>query len=306
MRIENRVLPSGPTVKDEIANAAFWYGLMNGMESNYDDVRNHFDFEDIKNNFNSAARFGLNAQFTWAEGEIITAQKLLLKKLIPLAEKGLRHAKINQNDIEQYLSIIEKRVSRMQTGSQWILKSLSKLRNTGTYTEQLNAITAAMYSRQQDGKPVHEWKLASIEEAGGWAGSYMRVEQYMDTDLYTVNQGDLLELVANLMVWKYVRHIMVEDNQHRLVGIVTHRTMLKYIGQGAERGDPQNTEVSKIMYKDPIIIPPETATLDAIKIMRDNNISCLPVLKDDRLIGLVTENQFMDITRQLMEKKLKN
>jgi len=304
LRIENRVLPSGPSVVDEIANAAFWFGLMKGMAEKYSDISKIMDFDDVRSNFNSATRLGLNAQFLWIDKKIHPADKLILNHLLPLANQGLYDAGIDSNDIDKYLGIIENRVGNRQTGAQWILNSYSKLKNKGTQTEQLTAITAAIYKNQQKNKPIHRWKLASIRDSGGWQGSFERVEQYMETDLYTVKEDDLIELVANLMVWRHARHIMVEDNEHRLAGVVTNRTMLKYIAKGDSREDPHKSIIKEIMYPNPITVSPETATLDAISIMRKNKISCLPVLKNDRLVGLISENHFMDITRQLMEEHL--
>jgi len=304
IRIENRVLPSGPSVVDEIANATFWFGLMRGIANEYSDVSKIIDFDSVRTNFNSSTHLGLTSQFSWLNGKIYPADKLILKKLLPLAQKGLTDANIISEDIDKYLGIIEKRVGKRQTGAQWILKSFSDIRNSGTQAEQLRAITAAIYKNQKKNLPVHDWELANIKDSGGWQGSFETVGQYMDTNLYTVNQDDLVELVANMMVWRYVRHIMIEDNEHQLAGVVTYRTMLKYIGEGDLRRDPHSTAVKDIMYIDPITVTPETTTLEAIALMRDNRISCLPVLKDNRLVGLVTENHFLDISRQLMEEHL--
>jgi len=304
LRIENRVLPSGPSVVDEIANATFWFGVMKGMAEKYSDISKVMAFDDVRSNFNSATRLGLNAQFLWTDKKMHPADQLILNDLLPLANQGLQDARIDSKDIDKYLGIIEKRVGNRQTGAQWILNSYSKLKNKGTQTEQLTAITAAIYKNQQTNDPVHSWKLASIHDSGGWQGSFERVEQYMDTDLYTVKENDLIELVANMMVWRHARHIMVEDNEHRLAGVVTNRTMLKYIAKGDSREDPHTSIIREIMYPNPITVTPETTTLDAISIMRKNRISCLPVIKNDRLVGLISENHFMDITRQLMEEHL--
>ena len=304
LRIENRVLPSGPSTVDAIANAAFWFGLMNGIAEKYEDVTKNIQFNDVRTNFNSATQSGLNAQLTWFDGRIYPADKLILDVLLPIAEDGLKISKIDSKDIDKYIKIIEDRVKNKQTGADWILRSYSGLQNKGTQAEQLRAITSAIYKNQKKNRPVSKWKLASTKDFGAWEGSFERVEQYMDTDLYTVNQDDLIEFAANMMVWRYVRHIMVEDNRHRLAGVVTYRTMLKYIGEGEARENLHTAPIKTIMYKDPITITPETPTLEAINIMRTNRISCLPVVKNDVLVGLVTENHFMNITHQLMEEHL--
>jgi CBS domain-containing protein/gamma-glutamylcysteine synthetase len=305
LRIENRILPSGPTVQDEIANAAFWFGLMNGVANTYEDITAVMEFEDVKANFLAAAQAGLNAQFTWIDGQVSPAQRLICDQLLPLAREGLRAAGIDPKESEHYLQIIDQRVCSGQTGSQWLLKSYAALRKQGTRAERLSALTAAIRQRQQNGQPVHEWSLARIEEGGGWKQSYLRVEQYMDTDLFTVNQDELVDLVANLMLWKHSRHVLVEDNRHRLVGIVSHRTLLRLIGDEQYQGRKNPIPVSAIMYRDPVTVTPETPTLEAIALMRRKGISCLPVVKDEHLVGLVTEQHFMDIARQLLEQQLR-
>ncbi|NNF04142.1 MAG: hypothetical protein HKN17_06725, partial [Rhodothermales bacterium] len=69
LRIENRVFPSGPTPIDEVANAAFWFGLVSGLASRYDDIRPLLDFDQAKSNFISAARQGLASEIYWIDGK---------------------------------------------------------------------------------------------------------------------------------------------------------------------------------------------------------------------------------------------
>ncbi|HEX7176972.1 MAG TPA: glutamate-cysteine ligase family protein, partial [Pyrinomonadaceae bacterium] len=85
LRIENRVIPSGPTVLDEVANAAFFTGLMQALPAVYGEIDKLISFDDAKANFLSAARHGLDAQFTWVGGERQTAAGLILEHLLPLA-----------------------------------------------------------------------------------------------------------------------------------------------------------------------------------------------------------------------------
>ncbi len=90
LRIENRVLPAGPTVLDQTANAAFWLGTMIGMAHEYKDVSQHMSFDDAKDNFTKAAKFGIDTQLTWFGNEKISCCELILKHLLPIARKGLR------------------------------------------------------------------------------------------------------------------------------------------------------------------------------------------------------------------------
>ena len=87
LRIENRVLPAGPTVLDEMANAAFWLGAMTGMAAEIEDIRDHISFADARDNFGKAAKFGLDTKFTWFNDIKIGPTRLILDELLPLAEK---------------------------------------------------------------------------------------------------------------------------------------------------------------------------------------------------------------------------
>lgn len=305
LRIENRVFPSGPTILDEMANAAFWFGLMGGITHKYDDITKLMDFDEARANFISAARLGLGAQFTWLDNRMIPAQHLILDELLPLAEEGLRLKKIDEKDIKRYLSVIEGRMKANQTGAGWQLRSLGNMKHRGTGSERLTALTAAMHRRQESGKPVHEWDLATLEEGGGWKQNYLRVEQYMSTDLVTVNQDEVVDLVASLMDWYRIRHVLVEDNEHRLVGIVSHRSVLRLVAQGLSSNDTRMMPVSSIMTSNPISVRPETTTWDAITTMRREKVAALPIVREGRLVGLVTERDFMEIAGMLVEEKLK-
>jgi CBS domain-containing protein len=306
LRIECRAIPAGPSVVDEVANAAFWIGSVIGALSEFDDITDFLDFDDAKGNFLDAARQGLNATFTWANDETIGAKELIIERLLPLARHGLAAAGCNAVDIERYLGIIEERVAKCATGSQWLLRSLADMRGKGARTEQLAALTAATASRQHDGQPCHDWPLAQIEEGGGWKNNYLRVEQYMTTELFTVHEDELIDLVAFVMDRKQIRHVLVEDDSHQVVGLVSYRSLLRLLTRG-QIGEPGlAVPVKEVMVRDPITIPPETPTTEAIEIMHRNRISVLPVVKSGKLVGTVGERDFMHIARQFLEERLRD
>jgi len=305
LRIENRVLPCGPTVRDEVANAAFWFGLLSGLAEEVDDIREAMAFDTVFTNFLAAARHGLDAHLTWLDGESVTAQKLLVETLLPLARRGLEVRGIDAADIERYLDTVEARVDSRRTGSQWQLASLAGMGEKGTVEERMAALVAATVERQRHGRPVHEWARAELDEAGSWKPSYLRVEQYMSTDLLTVNEEEPIDLVANLMDWHRIHHVPVEDNDHRLVGLVSHRPLLRFLASEEGRREAGPIPVSRVMVSDLVTVPPETTTLEAIDVMRKHRISCLPVVKDQRLIGIVTERDFMRIAGTLLEEMLR-
>ncbi|NNE45215.1 MAG: CBS domain-containing protein [Rhodothermales bacterium] len=306
LRIENRILPSGPTVVDEVANAAFWFGLVAGLAEKVGDVSHLMDFDDAKSNFIAAARHGLGAQLAWFEGTRMPAHELILKKLLPVARKGLVLADIEQADIDRYLGIIEDRVSRLATGAQWMLESLARMkRQPGTRADRLNAVVAGMLSRQKVGNPVHEWSLATLDEAK--AMRHMRgtrVEHFMTTELFTVNDEELVELVASLMDWNKIEHVLVEDREHRLVGLVTHRNLLRYLSSSGAGDEQVDVPVKDIMIRNPITISPETLTSDAVQLMRQKGINSLPVVRDRQLVGIITERDFYRIAGELLDDSM--
>ncbi len=303
LRIENRVMPSGPTIVDEVANAAFWCGLMVEFSRRYEDITEHIDFDHAAGNFYSAAREGSVAPLSWLDGQEVTASRLVLETLLPAAEQGLRSQKVEEQDIQKYLSIIEARVRTGQTGSRWLTRSLHRMKNEGTVGQRATALVAATIRRQQLGKPVSEWEEARLSEGGAPRYTYQRVEQFMTTDLYTVNADDAVDLVANIMAWERVRHVLVEDKQHRLVGLISNRAMLRFLAGG---GITKDAAVSDLMRKDLLTVPPQTPTVEAIRLMREKRIGCLPVLSDDKLVGVLTEENFLRIAGDLLEVQLRD
>ena len=305
LRIENRILPSGPTVRDEVANAAFWYGLVSGILGEYRDVTQRMRFDDAQGNFFSAAQHGLNAQLVWIDGNLEPATRLILDTLLPLARAGLVDSRIDPSDADRYLAVVEERVRTGRTGAQWALSSLTGMGDRGPLTERMSALTAATVRRQASGEPVHTWEPAELEEGGGWRHNYLVVEQCMDTDLVTVGEDEPVDLVAHLMDWNNIRHVLVEDAENHLVGIVSQRALVRLVGSyhPEQLGGP--LPVSSVMQADPVTVAPEASSLEAIELMRRLRLSCLPVVKNGHLVGVVTENQFMRIAGQLLEEKLR-
>ena len=304
LRIENRVLPAGPTVIDEIANAAFFFGLMSAFTGEYEDVSKAMDFADAKANFFAAARHGLNAQFNWFGDKSFTAASLIVDHLLPQAEAALASQGIASEDIERYLGTIDKRVRANQTGSQWVLKSLMNMGEERTMDVRHRTVTSAMLECQRSGAPVHEWPLARLKGNEDWRPSYETVGQFMSTDLFTVRPEDLVDLVASVMDWRHIRHVPVEDADGRLVGLVSHRALLRLVGKGSREGPGDPVSVREIMTADPLTVSPDTPTLVALRKMRKAEVGCLPVVEDERLVGIVTERDFVEVSGRLLEEQL--
>jgi CBS domain-containing protein len=308
LRIEMRAIPSGPTIADEMANAAFFLGLMAALPAEYGDVSRQIPFDEVKDNFLAAARQGLRAQFTWLDETSPPASVLVLEHLLPLAREGLQQEHIETADIDRYLGIIEERVRRQQTGSLWALRSLAEMGTEGTREQRLHALAASMLEEEQSGHPVHEWSTARLSSRQDWRQNFQTVGQFMSTDLFTVRPDDLVDLAANVMNWKHVRHVPVEDDEGRLIGIVSHRDLLRLLARGltGSHAGPVAVPVvvKDIMIPNPLTVSPETSTVDAIQTMRRYNVGCLPVTKDGRLVGILTAQDFLNLSADLIEAHL--
>ncbi len=302
LRIENRVIPSGPTILDEVANAAFFFGMMSKLSRSIGDIREHLSFSDAKSNFLAAAREGLRAQQVWFEGRQMTAQELILEELLPLAREGLDEAGIDDGDIDRYMGVIQQRVEMRRTGARWQLESLEGMKDKGSENERLRALTTSMIEQAESGRPVGEWQLGDMCGTQDWRDSYRTVGQFMATDLFTVRPDDIVDFAASLMEWRYVRHVPVEDDTGQLLGLISHRQLLRLIA----RGNPADEAITvrDIMRPDPVTVSPETTTVEAIRLMREKRLSCLPVTENGQLVGLVTEYDLVVVAGRLLETYL--
>jgi CBS domain-containing protein len=129
------------------------------------------------------------------------------------------------------------------------------------------------------------------------------VGQFMATDLFTVRPDDLVDLAASVMNWRHIRHVPVENEEGRLVGLLSHRAMLRLL-TSRNRNEESGVTVREIMTSDPLTVTSTTPTLEALELMRCNRIGCLPVVDDDRLIGIVTSFDFLQAAATLFKERL--
>lgn len=303
LRIENRILPSGPSTADEMANAAFWIGLMQGMALNYRDIRPLMEFDDAKSNFIGAARRGLASEVEWIDGKRWSSGELIADQLIEIAKHGLKERRVDEEDVERYLGIIDSRVKNQLTGAQWQLGSLAAMKREGNSTraERLDALVESMIAQQKTEAPGHEWPLATVQAKALNTIHGTRVEHFMSTDLFTVQEDELVDFVAVLMKWRHIRHVLVENDEQGLVGLVTLRSILKALSEISHFGQDQDLSVGEIMVKNPVSVSPETATTQAIKLMRENNVGALPVVLNKQLVGIITETDFSLLADRLFD-----
>lgn len=291
LRIENRYLPSGPTTADEIANLAFWSGLMANMPDSYAGNWDAYDFDDAKENFYKAAMWGIQSGMVW-EGKLMSATQLILDVLLPLSRKGLVKMDVHQKEINHYLDIIRKRADKKATGARWMVGSFRRLKETLDKEEASVALTAIMDKRRRSGVPVGEWELASLQEIESVNIQYDVVSNVMSTDLITVTGDYIVELVMKIMEWRNIRHLPVEDNDGRLKGIITKKRLDRYLDGSKDAGQMTAADV---MDQNPTTIKPDEDIRYAMLLMLDEGISCLPVIEQGKLIGIITDKDTQSI-----------
>ncbi len=285
LRIENRYIPSGPTTTDEVANMVFWVGVMMGKPKRYNNIHEKWDFKDVKTNFFNAARYGMSCQFYW-NGTYISSHDLILNELIPMAYKGLYRVGVTPKDAEYYLKVIKDR-AQAQNGSEWMARGYRQLLNKHKRYEAMQILTAKIYEKQELGFPVSTWERLperiniSFKDGG-------IVKHIMSSDIFSVDKKSSLALVLHIMKWKNIHHMPVINSSRELIGLITWTDVETYLGNSRQ----QQCSVGKIMKTDILTTTEYTRVSEAKKIMKDNNIGCLPVINQSKLVGLITLNDF--------------
>ena len=152
VRIEQRVLPAGPTVRDMMANAALYFGAVHMLARMVGDAEAALPFALARENFYEAARHGLDAEIHWLDGFARRPIRDVLRELVPLAAEGLVAQGMDDDLIEHYLGIISLRLNSGRNGADWQLAHFNRYGD-------LHKLTAAYVENQRIGRPVHEWPL---------------------------------------------------------------------------------------------------------------------------------------------------
>ena len=159
LRVENRVLPAGPTVVDMMANAAFYYGLLRTLAEEDRPLWTKLSFTAAHDNFLEAARNGMAARLYWPGLGEVTADELVLRQLLPMADEGLRRWKVAAEVRDRYLSVIEGRAKTGRNGAAWQVSTVTALEARGldrpsALAEMLRRYCELMHSNS----PVHTWE----------------------------------------------------------------------------------------------------------------------------------------------------
>jgi hypothetical protein len=161
LRVENRVLPAGPTVLDIMANAAFYYGLIRVIAEDERPVWSQMSFSAAEENFHAGAREGIDAKLYWPGLGEVPAAELVLRRLLPLAREGLERWGLASADADRLLGIIERRCVTLRNGAAWQSQMFHHLYEGGRLDrgEALLEMTRRYREYMHSNQPVHEWPL---------------------------------------------------------------------------------------------------------------------------------------------------
>ena len=153
LRIEHRVAPAGPTPRDAVANAAFYFGLVTALARSPEPPEARLDFAAARANFYEAARYGLAAKVIWLDGRRGSLADLCRDVLLPLAAEGLTQLGVAPAECTEWLGILGGRLGSGQNGATW---QRAWVRRHG---RDMCALTLACRDRQARDCPVHEWDV---------------------------------------------------------------------------------------------------------------------------------------------------
>jgi gamma-glutamyl:cysteine ligase YbdK (ATP-grasp superfamily) len=161
LRVENRVLPAGPTVADVMANAAFYYGLVHMLAEAERPVWTQMSFAAARDNLMEASKHGIDANLYWPGLGEVSAMELTLRKLLPLAREGLRLSNVNTQHAERLLGVIEQRCLTGRTGATWQTETVRTLEDHGGLDREtaLMDMTRRYLELMSTGEPVHTWPV---------------------------------------------------------------------------------------------------------------------------------------------------
>jgi len=158
LRVENRVLPAGPSVVDTMANAAFYFGVVKTLAQSDRPVWSQLSFKAAEENFHLAARNGIESELYWPSVGTVPARELVLRNLLPLAYSGLDQSGVASGVRDTLLSIIEQRCITGRNGSTWLIGEFERQLAANPDREQALRATTVRYDElMHSNQPVHTW-----------------------------------------------------------------------------------------------------------------------------------------------------
>jgi gamma-glutamyl:cysteine ligase YbdK (ATP-grasp superfamily) len=162
LRVENRVLPAGPTVADILANGMFYYGLVRHLASQERPVWSQMSFATAEDNFNAGARHGIDAKLYWPGAGEVPVTELVLRRLLPAAQQGLAAWGVESAVSDRLLAIIEGRCIAHSNGAEWQARTFHLIDDRSQPLDRRDALREMLsryIERMHSNEPVHTWPL---------------------------------------------------------------------------------------------------------------------------------------------------
>ncbi len=159
LRVENRVLPAGPTVADTIANAAFYFGLVRALAEDERPVWSQMSFSAAEENFHRGCIDGIGATQFWPGLGYVPATELVLRRLLPLAYDGLDAWGVDPAERDRLLGIMERRCLTGRNGAVWQVETVHSLEDHDSLdrAEALRVMLTRYIEHMHTNTPVHDW-----------------------------------------------------------------------------------------------------------------------------------------------------
>ena len=159
IRVENRVLPAGPTIVDTMANAAFYYGAVRALAEADEPLHKQLSFHAAAENFFTAAKQGIDSELFWPGVGEVPATELVLRKLLPMAHEGLTSWGVDRRDRDLYLGVIEQRCLKRQTGATWQAATFRRFFDGDGMDRHAALINMTKHyiEHMSSNEPVHTW-----------------------------------------------------------------------------------------------------------------------------------------------------
>ncbi len=160
LRVENRVLPAGPTIVDTLANTAFYYGAVRALVADDRPVWTRMSFATAAENFTAGARDGIDAVQFWPGRGEIPASELVLRELLPRAREGLDAWGVDRAVADRLLGVIEGRCLSGRNGAVWQVEAVRAFEARGLERhEALRKMVALYAENMHTNEPVHTWAV---------------------------------------------------------------------------------------------------------------------------------------------------
>ncbi|MBK8621018.1 MAG: CBS domain-containing protein [Saprospiraceae bacterium] len=284
IRIECRYIPAGPTIKDEIANLVFWLGLMKAAKYQEEDIFDKTNFSSVKNNFYQAARYGILSEFDFF-GKNLPAVVLCENTLIPLASRALKEEGMDPDLVDKHLKVIADRVTKNQTGATWMVENHRKLlsRFKPSLISKILVTTSLEYQKKD--VPVSEWQPIVEDKLHYFFQQHfdaLTAKDVMSNKIQTVSTEATVAFAFHIMEWQDFRHLVVEDNKDRFIGLVCRSDI--------EQHQDSEESIIQFIHEGVKLVETTTPLTEIQNYLAEAPDKAVIVIRNLKTVGIITEN----------------